>query len=70
MTESEASKVTKETTSFADFKKSLLAWAREDSNRFGPANVALLERSSSDLKECYQNGLSLAGTAEAILSGL
>lgn len=63
MTESEASKVTKETTSFADFKKRLLAWAREDTNRFGPASVSLLERSSSYLKECYQDGLSLAGTA-------
>ena len=70
MKESEASKVTKETTSFADFRKSLLDWAREDTNRFGPVNVSLLECSSSDLRECYQDGLSLAGTAEAILSGL
>lgn len=72
MTESEASKVTKETTSFADFRKRLLDWAQEDTNRFGPADVRWLRSpdSSRDLRECYQDGLSLAGTAVAMLSGL
>lgn len=65
------SEATKETMSFSEFKKNLEAWMLEHSGFSGKEELAsFLRGADRDLRECYQDGLSVAGTEVSLLSGL
>lgn len=67
----ELSKVTKEPASFSEFKSSLIAWMMEHSGFSGSGELsAFLREAGQELKERYQDGLSVAGTEVSLLSGL
>ena len=68
---SELSKMTKETTSFSEFREGLKAWMMEHSGFSGKEEIeSFLQESESELRECYRDGLSVVGTEVSLLSGL
>lgn len=65
------SEATKETTSFSEFKEILKTWMLGHSGFSGKEELeSFLKEAESELKERYQDGLSVAGTAASLGSGL
>ena len=65
------SKVTKETASFSELKEILKTWMMQHSGFSGNKELtSFLQEADRELRACYRDWLSVAGTEVSLLSGL